>query len=438
MDVAYDPAVLGVAACTSSVGSLCNTSFAPNTIRIVGSSLAGLTGTQTLASLTFQAVGARDSSSALTVALSDFADTLAYTIAASTSNGSVTVAVQPTVTALSQPPVGPTSGGTRVTITGYGFAGATAVHFGSLAAQSFQVVSDTQVIATSPAQGAGTVDMAVATPYGTSAASAADQFTYQASGPFVGASIEPSSTTVVPGATATVALQATLPGGLNLGVWTVDVSYDPAILAVADCTSSTGSLCNTAFGASTVRVTGASATGLAGTQPLADLTFRGIGAPGTSGALSVAIQDFADASASPLSATPFGGQIRVGPPPTVTAISPATGPGRGGTLATISGSDFLSGATVALGGRAATEVTFISASSLSARTPAHSRAVGDVNGNGSVTSVDALCILRLVAALPEVANCPAAAAQTAVDVAVITRMASMAPWPGPSRTGTRT
>ncbi len=73
---------------------------------------------------------------------------------------------------------GPAGGGTAVTVTGAHLTGATAVDFGSAAAMSFTVLSDTQITAVSPA-GTGTVDVTVTTPYGTSATSSADQFSYK-------------------------------------------------------------------------------------------------------------------------------------------------------------------------------------------------------------------------------------------------------------------
>jgi hypothetical protein len=90
----------------------------------------------------------------------------------------VTPSAAATVTGVS-PGSGPVSGGTSVTIAGSGFAGATAVNFGSTAASSFTVNSDTSITATAPAATAvGTVDVTVTTPSGTSATSSADQFTY--------------------------------------------------------------------------------------------------------------------------------------------------------------------------------------------------------------------------------------------------------------------
>ncbi len=59
-------------------------------------------------------------------------------------------------------------------------------------------------------------------------------------------------------------------------------------------------------------------------------------------------------------------------PPTVTGISPTSGPTAGGTAVTISGTGFDNGATVTIGGAAATGVTRNSATSISATTPAGS------------------------------------------------------------------
>ena len=85
-------------------------------------------------------------------------------------------AAAPTVTKI-LPTSGPLIGGTTVTVTGTGFTGATSVKFGTTAATSYTVVSATSITAVSPA-GQGPVDITVTTPSGTSATSAADQFTY--------------------------------------------------------------------------------------------------------------------------------------------------------------------------------------------------------------------------------------------------------------------
>jgi YVTN family beta-propeller protein len=80
-------------------------------------------------------------------------------------NGANTVSVITALRAVS-PNQGPTGGGTVVTITGVNLAGAGAVHFGSLPATIIGDIPD-QVTVISPA-GAGTVDITVTTPGGTS------------------------------------------------------------------------------------------------------------------------------------------------------------------------------------------------------------------------------------------------------------------------------
>lgn len=84
----------------------------------------------------------------------------------------------PAVTGVN-PSAGTTAGGTSVTISGTNLSGATAVTFGS-AAGAVTSVSASQIVVTSPAEAAGTVDVLVTTPAGTSAPTPNDQFTFQA------------------------------------------------------------------------------------------------------------------------------------------------------------------------------------------------------------------------------------------------------------------
>jgi len=86
----------------------------------------------------------------------------------------------PAVTSVS-PLAGCTAGGSSVVITGTDFTGATAVQFGTVNATSFTVNSATQITAVAPASAAGTVDVRVTTPAGTSANAAGDNFTFAAS-----------------------------------------------------------------------------------------------------------------------------------------------------------------------------------------------------------------------------------------------------------------
>ena len=75
------------------------------------------------------------------------------------------------------PSSGTTGGGTTVQISGSGFSGATAVEFGPNASSDFSVTSPTTITAVAPV-GAGSVDVSVMTPGGTSSQTDADQFRY--------------------------------------------------------------------------------------------------------------------------------------------------------------------------------------------------------------------------------------------------------------------
>jgi len=78
------------------------------------------------------------------------------------------------------PNTGPAAGGTPVTISGIGFTGATAVTVGGTAATAVVVVNSYTITATTPAKAAGTYDVRVTTPVGTSAVQTgtADNFIY--------------------------------------------------------------------------------------------------------------------------------------------------------------------------------------------------------------------------------------------------------------------
>ena len=98
--------------------------------------------------------------------------------ATQTSSGTIASgAIAPTVSAVS-PNGGPPAGGTTVTITGTNLTGATGVNFGGHAAAQFIVNSATTISAIAPAGSIGAVDVTVITGNGTSAANAADRFTY--------------------------------------------------------------------------------------------------------------------------------------------------------------------------------------------------------------------------------------------------------------------
>ena len=93
----------------------------------------------------------------------------------------------PAVTRIS-PSSGTAAGGSQVLITGTGLSGATQVRFGARPAARFIVNAATQITATAPA-GSGTVAVAVSTPGGVSAQTAAARYTYVAA-PVLGRTVE--------------------------------------------------------------------------------------------------------------------------------------------------------------------------------------------------------------------------------------------------------
>jgi len=70
--------------------------------------------------------------------------------------------------------------------------------------------------------------------------------------------------------------------------------------------------------------------------------------------------------------TAMQGTVIVGPPPpapTVTSVAPTSGPAGSGNAVSITGTNFVTGATVTVGGVAATGVSFVGATTLDATTP---------------------------------------------------------------------
>ncbi len=75
--------------------------------------------------------------------------------------------------------------------------------------------------------------------------------------------------------------------------------------------------------------------------------------------------------------TPWGGVIGSPPPPpaaALVAVAPTSGPAVGGTTVTLSGTNFVAGATVTIGGLPASEVRVIDATTITAVTPPHAPA----------------------------------------------------------------
>ena len=98
-----------------------------------------------------------------------------------TGNDDFTFTNAPIITGVT-PSSGPTTGGTTVTITGLQMTTATKVTFGTTAAARFHVTSATKITAVNPAHAAGTVNVTVTGPEGTSVVGQLGQFTYVSPG----------------------------------------------------------------------------------------------------------------------------------------------------------------------------------------------------------------------------------------------------------------
>ena len=237
--------------------------------------------------------------------------------------------VGPLVTSIN-PGAGPLAGGTVVIITGSNFTGASTVKFGTTAATSFTVNSATQITATSPAHAAGTVDLTVTAPGGTSALSTADQFTYEN---------PPSITTLKPSSGPTPGGTSVVLTGTNFtGASSVDFGTIPAASFLVN---------------SATQITAVAPTGSAGSVDITVTT-------------PVAT-----------SATSSTDRFTYVTPPTVSAISPTSGPIKGGTVVTITGSNFTGTSAVKFGTKAATSFTVNSPTQITATAPA--AAVGTVD-----------------------------------------------------------
>ncbi|MGZ6887194.1 MAG: beta strand repeat-containing protein, partial [Acidimicrobiia bacterium] len=313
-----------------------------------------------------------------------------------TANDQFTFVAGPTVTSVT-PSSGPASGGTSVTIGGTGFSGATAVKFGTTAAASFTVNNANQITATSPAHAGGTVDVTVTTPAGTSPTGAADQFTFVPA-PTV-TSVTPSSGSTSGGTSVTIAgtdftgATAVSFGGTAAASFTVDnagqiTASSPAHAAgtvdvtvtTPSGTSATGAADQFTFvsGPTVTSVTPSSGPASGGTS----VTIAGTGFTGATavkfGGTAAASFTFNNANqitatapahaagtvdvtvTTPAGTSPTGAadQFTFVAAPTVTSVTPASGPASGGTSVTIAGTNFTGATAVSFGGTAAASFTF--------------------------------------------------------------------------------
>ena len=165
------------------------------------------------------------------------------------------------------------------------------------------------------------------TPAGTSATSAADQFTYVTAAAPVVTGLSPTS-----GPTAGGTL-VTITGTGFTGATAVDFGTTAAtnVTVVSDTSITADSPAGTA---GTVDVTVTTPAGISATSPADQFTYQVVAAP------------------------------------TVTGLSPTTGPAAGGTLVTITGTGFTGATAVDFGTTPATNVTVVSDTSITADSPA--------------------------------------------------------------------
>jgi hypothetical protein len=343
----------------------------------------------------------------------------------------------PAVTGIN-PATGSSAGGTTVTITGLNLTGATAVNFGTTAAAGFTVNSSTSITAVSPPGSAGTVDIQVVTPGGTSRASGADQFIYVVpvptitglsvfAGKLTGGTTVNITGTNFTGATAvnfggTPALSFTVNSSTSItavtraeSASTVDVTvvtqYGTSAISSGDQFTFTSAPVVTRVSPLVGPVTGGTAVTIQGENLNEATAVKFGGTPGTgvsasadgstisatSPAGSAGTVDITVVSPGGTSLANSADQFTYVPAPTVSGVKPGSGSTLGGTAVTITGSNFTgTGYTVAavnFGSVAATFSVSVDGSSISATSPAGSAGQVDIRvvtpgGTSAITSMD--------------------------------------------------
>ena len=245
----------------------------------------------------------------------------------------VSPAAPPTIANLS-PTSGSTAGGTRVTIAGSGFASGATVTIGGTTATSVSVTNAASISVTTPAHTAGVGDVVVRNPDGQQA-TATNAFTF----------VSPTSAPTVTSASPS---RGTATGG------------------------TLGTISGTGFAAgATVTIGGTSATGVV----VISATSISVTTPAhVAGTVAIVVTNTDGQSGTRVNAFTFEATT---PAPTLSAVSPNIGPTTGGTAVALTGTGFVAGATVTIGGAVATSVAVSSSTSISAATPAD--AAGTVN-----------------------------------------------------------
>lgn len=222
--------------------------------------------------------------------------------------------------AIISPSSGPISGGITVTITGTNLTGTSSVTFNGNPAISFNVVNSTTVTAVTPAQAAGVSSVRITTPTGVYTAS----FSYLSS-PII-QSISPAS--------------GPLSGGTNVVISGYNFSEVNLVK----------------FGNTNASFVVNSNNTITAVSPM-------VVSPAT-------VQILVQSNVSPAATTPF--TYAAVPGPTITAISPNSGPISGGNTVIVTGTNLLNTSSVSFGGTPATAFTVNSANQLTVVVPAKS------------------------------------------------------------------
>jgi hypothetical protein len=254
------------------------------------------------------------------------------------------------------PSEGPTAGATAVTIKGSGFVKGASVEIGGKAG-SVTVHSETEITAKTVAGSAGSDEVVVTDTNGTS--SGGPSFTYVAPPKPAVSSVSPSEGTTLGGTSVTIKGSGFVSGS------TVTIGARATSVDVVSATEITAKAPAEAAGSDEVVVTNKNGTSTGGPS----FTFI---AP---------------------------------PPPSVSAIDPAEGYTLGGTQVTITGTEFLSGSSVTIGGTKASAVKVISATEITAKTPAHAAGSAEVSvTNKAGTSSDGPSFSYLTTPKPAVSS----------------------------------
>jgi hypothetical protein len=248
--------------------------------------------------------------------------------------GTSSSAPAPTVSSIT-PTSGTVSGGTHVTITGTGFQSGATVSIGGTAATGVTVVSSTSITATTGEHAAGLVSVVVANSDAQSG-TLANVYTYTGGNP------APTVSSIAPNT-------GTSGGGTRVTI--SGTGFEAGATVSLGGTAATG-------------VTVVSSTSITATTPAH-----------AAGAVSVVVTNTDGQNGTLANGYTY---TAVTPAPTVSLIAPNTGSSGGGTRVSVTGTGFAAGATVSLGGTAATGVTIVSSTSITATTAAHAAGTASV------------------------------------------------------------